>query len=82
MPQVNGKAIKTRAARLRAAGDVRVAEHLAQQIGRTHHVLMENPHMGRTEQFTEVTFDAAQSEGQIVSATITGAQGTQLTVRI
>jgi threonylcarbamoyladenosine tRNA methylthiotransferase MtaB len=82
MPQVNGKAIKTRAARLRAAGDVRVAEHLAQQIGRTHHVLMENPHMGRTEQFTEVTFDAAQPEGQIVSATITGAQGTQLTARI
>ncbi len=56
--------------------------HLAQQIGRTHHVLMENPHMGRTEQFTEVTFVAPQSEGQIVSATITGAQGTQLTARI
>jgi len=82
MPQVNGQAIKTRAARLRAAGDVRVAGHLAQQIGRTHHVLMENPHMGRTEQFTEVTFVAPQSEGQIVSATITGAQGTQLTARI
>ena len=82
MPQVNGQAIKTRAARLRAAGDVRVAGHLAQQIGRTHHVLMENPHMGRTEQFTEVTFVAPQSEGQIVTATITGAQGTQLTAQI
>ena len=82
MPQVNGQAIKARAARLRAAGDVRVAGHLAQQIGRTHHVLMENPHMGRTEQFTEVTFVAPQSEGQIVTATITGAQGTQLTAQI
>lgn len=82
MPQVKGATIKTRAAKLRAAGDVRVATHLAQQIGRTHHVLMENPHMGRTEQFTEVFFAAPQPEGRIVTAVITGINGTQLTAHV
>ena len=78
--QVPGPEIKARAAQLRAAGDDKVMRHLAAQIGRTHSVLMENPHMGRTEQFTEVRFDAAQTEGAIVKAKITGRQGNQLTV--
>lgn len=77
--QVDGKVIKERAARLRAAGDAQVQKHLAAQVGRTHRILMENPHMGRTEQFTEVTFKAAQDEGQIVTAVITGASKGQLT---
>jgi len=77
--QVDGKVIKERAARLRAAGDAQVQKHLAAQVGRTHRILMENPHMGRTEQFTEVTFEAAQDEGQIVTAVITGASKGQLT---
>ncbi|MFW8593953.1 tRNA (N(6)-L-threonylcarbamoyladenosine(37)-C(2))-methylthiotransferase MtaB [Cribrihabitans neustonicus] len=76
--QVNGKVIKERAARLRAAGDAQVARHLSEQVGRTHHILMENPHMGRTEQFTEVAFAAPQQEGAIVTATIRGVAGTQL----
>jgi threonylcarbamoyladenosine tRNA methylthiotransferase MtaB len=79
MPAVNGKDIKSRAARLREAGNAQVARHLAAQQGKTHHILMENPRMGRTEQFTEVTFDADQIEGQIVTAQITGQSGTQLT---
>jgi threonylcarbamoyladenosine tRNA methylthiotransferase MtaB len=79
MPQVRGQAIKDRAARLRAAGDARVAAHLTAQIGQAHQILMENPHMGRTEQFTEVTLTAPQPEGQIIRATITGISGTQLT---
>ncbi|SLN44904.1 tRNA (N(6)-L-threonylcarbamoyladenosine(37)-C(2))-methylthiotransferase MtaB [Ruegeria meonggei] len=78
--QVNGSIIKTRAARLRAAGHTQVAQHLSAQIGKSHHILMENPHMGRTEQFTEVTFATPQPEGQIVTATINGATDTQLTV--
>ena len=79
MPAVNGKDIKARAARLRAAGDRAVADHLAAQHGKTHHILMENPRMGRTEQFTEVSFEADQPESQIVTATITGARAHQLT---
>ncbi len=78
MPAVNGKDIKSRAARLRAAGDAQVQRHLAAQLGKTHHVLMENPTMGRTTQFTEVIFDADQPESQIITARITGHAKTQL----
>jgi threonylcarbamoyladenosine tRNA methylthiotransferase MtaB len=78
MPAVNGTIIKSRAAQLRAAGDIRVQSHLAAQIGKTHNVLMENAHMGRTEQFTEVQFDTAQPESQIIRTQITGHSKTQL----
>lgn len=79
MPQVDGKDIKARAAQLRAAGDTQVACHLQAQIGKHHNVLMENPHMGRTEQFTEVRFGSPQPEGQIVPCLITGHDDKQLT---
>ncbi|MGR3498806.1 MAG: tRNA (N(6)-L-threonylcarbamoyladenosine(37)-C(2))-methylthiotransferase MtaB [Limimaricola soesokkakensis] len=79
MPQVNGRAIKARAARLRAAGDLAAQAHLAAQVGRTHRVLMESPRMGRTEHFAEVDFASDQPEGRIVEATITGVSGTRLT---
>ncbi|MCO4776026.1 tRNA (N(6)-L-threonylcarbamoyladenosine(37)-C(2))-methylthiotransferase MtaB [Lentibacter algarum] len=78
MPAVNGAAIKERAAALRAAGERRVAMHLATQQGRQHSILMENPHMGRTEQFTEVRFDLPQTEGALVSGRITGQDGAVL----
>jgi threonylcarbamoyladenosine tRNA methylthiotransferase MtaB len=77
--QVNGNVIKDRAARLRAKGDAQVAKHLSQQLGRQHNVLMENPNMGRTEQFTEVSFATPQIEGALIQTRITGIQGTQLT---
>ena len=77
--QVNGTVIKTRAAQLRAAGDAQVQRHLQAQIGKTHRILMENPTMGRTEQFTEVTFTEPQTEGQIVATAILGQSGNQLT---
>ena len=78
MPAVNGTIIKTRAAKLRAAGDVQVQSHLRAQIGKMHLVLMESPHMGRTEQFTEVRFDAAQPESEIISTAIFGVEDTAL----
>ncbi|SLN28233.1 Threonylcarbamoyladenosine tRNA methylthiotransferase MtaB [Pseudoruegeria aquimaris] len=77
--QVNGKIIRDRAARLRAAGEAQVRKHLEAQVGRTHRILMENARMGRTEQFTEVTFESDQGEGTIVEARITGLSGHQLT---
>ncbi len=77
--QVDGPTIKSRAARLRAAGDLQVQKHLAAQVGRNHHILMESPHMGRTEQFTEVEFAAPQTEGRLLSARIIGQNGTRLT---
>ncbi|MBF9051050.1 tRNA (N(6)-L-threonylcarbamoyladenosine(37)-C(2))-methylthiotransferase MtaB [Roseobacter sp. HKCCD9010] len=79
MPQVHGAAIKERAAKLRALGQVQVQAHLQAQIGKTHQILMESPRMGRTAQFTEVGFASNQPESQIVTAEITGVAGTQLT---
>lgn len=79
MPQLQKPLIKERAARLRAAGDARVAEHLQAQVGKTHSILMESPTMGRTEGFTEVIFAQDQPESRIVQAAITGCSGTQLT---
>ncbi len=80
MPQVAGAAIKDRAARLRDIGAAAVAAHLATQQGKTHRILMENPRMGRTEQFTEVDFSTDQPEGAIITAQITGHAGARLTV--
>jgi threonylcarbamoyladenosine tRNA methylthiotransferase MtaB len=78
MPAVNGKVIKERAALLRAAGAIRVQRHLDAQVGLRHQVLMENPLMGRTEQFSEVGFATPQIEGQIVNTTVIGVEGGQL----
>ncbi|MGR3562591.1 MAG: tRNA (N(6)-L-threonylcarbamoyladenosine(37)-C(2))-methylthiotransferase MtaB [Heliomarina sp.] len=77
--QVDGNVIKARAARLRDAGARQVERHLAAQVGRNHRVLMENSHMGRTEQFTEVRFDSAQIEGALVHVKITGHASGHLT---
>ncbi|WP_334064873.1 tRNA (N(6)-L-threonylcarbamoyladenosine(37)-C(2))-methylthiotransferase MtaB [Limimaricola cinnabarinus] len=79
MPQVNGRDIKARAARLRAAGEAAAQAHLAAQVGRGHRVLMESSRMGRTEHFAEVDFAADQPEGRIVEAVITGVSGARLT---
>ncbi|WP_430465500.1 tRNA (N(6)-L-threonylcarbamoyladenosine(37)-C(2))-methylthiotransferase MtaB [Tabrizicola sp.] len=73
MPRVPGDQIKSRAARLRAAGEAALARHLASQQGATHRILTESPRMGRTEQFTEVSFTTDQPEGALVSARITGS---------
>ena len=79
MPQVDGRKIKERAARLRAAGESAVARHLAAQVGRRHRVLMERADMGRTEQFAEVRFNAPQDAGGIVDTVIAGHESGRLT---
>ncbi|UWQ04824.1 tRNA (N(6)-L-threonylcarbamoyladenosine(37)-C(2))-methylthiotransferase MtaB [Aliiroseovarius crassostreae] len=78
--QVNGNVIKERAARLRAAGDAAAKAYLAAQVGQTHNILMENPTMGRTEHFAEVTFRNPQVEGKIVIAQPTNYLDGQLLV--
>jgi len=72
MPQLPGPVVKDRAARLRAAGATRLRAHLVAQVGQTHRVLVETDRTGRTEQFTEVRFDADRPVGMIVAATIAG----------
>ena len=79
MPAVKGPAIRDRATRLRAAGDAALQRHLQAQVGRTHRVLTEGPRMGRTEQFTEVSFAADQPEGALMDLRIMGQDGARLT---
>ncbi|MBT6305073.1 MAG: radical SAM protein, partial [Rhodospirillaceae bacterium] len=78
MPQVNKLTIKNRAAELRALGKNQLEKHLKTEIGQTHHILMETPHVGRTEQFTEVQLTIEQNPGQIVKKTVIGFEGTKL----
>nr|HMQ41392.1 tRNA (N(6)-L-threonylcarbamoyladenosine(37)-C(2))-methylthiotransferase MtaB [Paracoccus sp. (in: a-proteobacteria)] len=80
MPAVNGNAVKSRAARLRAAGDAALRAHLDAQKGRSHRILTEGPRVGRTEQFTEVAFDRDMPEGALMEMTVTGHDGVRLKV--
>jgi threonylcarbamoyladenosine tRNA methylthiotransferase MtaB len=78
MPQVTGSMIKNRAAQLRMVGTRQAELHLASQIGKVHIVLMEQPRMGRTQQFAEVIFDSPQAEGSVLETQIDSATKTQL----
>lgn len=78
MPAVKGPLIRERAARLRAAGEKALQRHLQAQIGRVHHVLTEGPRLGRTEQFTEVSFSTDQPEGTLMSLEISAQDGVRL----
>ncbi len=81
IPPVDGRVVKTRAAQLRALGEGRVADYLAAQVGQEAQVLIENPHMGRTEGFAEVAFEAEQPVGQIVAARLGDVSGGKLAGR-
>ena len=78
MPQMDRSIIKERAARLRSRGELAVQDHLAEQIGLEHNILIENERMGRTEGFTEVLFNKDQIKGSIVNAKIVSKSQTQL----
>ncbi len=78
MPQVDGRVIRDRAARLRIVGERAVAAHLARQARTVQPVLMESPRMGRTEQFAEVLLSADRTEGSILPVQITGVQDGKL----
>ena len=78
MPQVDGRIIKQRAARLRDVGKAAVDRHLAAQINTSHAVLMERPNLGRTQHFAEVVFSEPQPEGQIIPTMITGHKNGKL----
>ncbi|MBL1435867.1 MAG: tRNA (N(6)-L-threonylcarbamoyladenosine(37)-C(2))-methylthiotransferase MtaB, partial [Rhodobacteraceae bacterium] len=78
IPPVDGRIVKARAAQLRALGEARVADYLAAQVGRKSQVLIENPHMGRTEGFAEVAFKTPQPVGQIVTARLAAVKDGRL----
>ncbi len=76
MPQVNGADIKARAKRLRQAGEARLAEFVAGQVGSTTDVLFETPVRGRTPQYLTVGIAAGGvAAGSIVPVRLTGLNG-------
>ena len=79
MPQVDKAVRKARAARLREAGDVAYAAHLAARTGSTARVLIEKPGIGRTEDFTLASAEGVP--GDIVSVAIAGHDGEKLLTR-
>lgn len=72
MPQLDGRLIKERAARLRAAGDAAVDRFLDGQRGKTRSVLMEDRHAGRTEHYAHITTDKPFEPGSIQRLIVTG----------
>jgi threonylcarbamoyladenosine tRNA methylthiotransferase MtaB len=79
MPQVSGEAIKQRARRLRATGEMALQKRLASEAGFKRQVLIESPTQGRTEHFIPVAI-AGETPGAVVALTISGNDGARLTV--
>ncbi|MEL7214712.1 MAG: radical SAM protein, partial [Pseudomonadota bacterium] len=78
MPQLEKAVIKARAARLRAAGERRVADHLSAEQGAFRTLLLEKPDLGRTEGFTETVLDTPLAAGRLQRVRIVGHDGTRL----
>ncbi len=77
MPQVDGRAIKDRAKRLRATGEAALQRRLASEIGATRQVLIESATQGRTEHFMPVAI-AGGTPGNVRSLKISGNDGARL----
>ena len=77
MPQVDKVTIKDRAKRLNAIKNNQIIKYLQKQVGTNQQVLMEKPHLGRTESFAEVITSAAYSVGSVIDTKIKSHNGTQ-----
>lgn len=73
MPQLPGDVIRQRAARLRAVRDERHARHRDIMQGREVSLLMEKPHIGRTEGFALTHVVSECVPGTVISARISGS---------
>jgi len=82
MPAVPKKIRRERAARLRAAGEVRLSGLLKTRIGKTASVLIEKDNMGRCEQFLQVRLYQDVETGTIVNCQISGTDKSQLDATI
>jgi threonylcarbamoyladenosine tRNA methylthiotransferase MtaB len=82
MPAVPKKIRRERAARLRAAGEVRLSDLLKTRIGKTASVLIEKDNMGRCEQFLQVRLNQDVETGTLVNCQISGTDKSQLDATI
>jgi threonylcarbamoyladenosine tRNA methylthiotransferase MtaB len=78
MPQVDGPAIRERAARLRQKGQNALAACLDAQVGRETELLMERAGVGRTPGFAEVEIEADAAPATLVNVRVTGSDGSRL----
>lgn len=81
MPQVDGSAIKHRAARLRTEGSAALERRLRTHVATRARVLVEKDGRGHSEHYLPVEIAGAQA-GALVDATIIGATATHLTGRL
>ena len=79
MPQVDGRAIKDRARRLRANGETALRRRLALEVGTTREVLIESATQGRTEHFIPVAVTNGE-QNAVRRVTIAGHDGARLFV--
>ncbi|MBX9710551.1 MAG: tRNA (N(6)-L-threonylcarbamoyladenosine(37)-C(2))-methylthiotransferase MtaB, partial [Xanthobacteraceae bacterium] len=79
MPQVDGRAIRERAKRLRVAGEAAFQRRLAADAGTMRQVLIESATQGRTEHFMPVAI-AGDVPGKVRSLTMSGHDGVRLLV--
>jgi threonylcarbamoyladenosine tRNA methylthiotransferase MtaB len=82
MPAVKGDVVKSRAARLRAAGDAALARHLEGQVGRVLSGLVERPGVARAEDFTEIAFAGEATVGGVTALRVTGHDGRKLLAQV
>ncbi len=84
MPQVGRAVAKERAARLRAEGDRRMAEHLTALVGTRQSIVVEAGDMGRTPHYAEVRFEPSlfpsgpPAYGSLINLQITNVAGRSL----
>jgi threonylcarbamoyladenosine tRNA methylthiotransferase MtaB len=78
MPQIDRRAIKERAQRLRDKGEIALRRYLESQVGRQRQVLTERGGIGRTEQFTAVRLASPLQPGLIIDLKVAGHDGRQL----
>jgi threonylcarbamoyladenosine tRNA methylthiotransferase MtaB len=79
MPQVVASAVKERARRLRAAGDVALRKRMAAEVGAVRDVLIESATAGRTEHYLPVGI-GGEAPGTVRRLAIAGHDGKRLTV--
>ncbi len=83
MPPVPRDVIKTRAGRLRAAGEAALSRHLQTHVGQRGAVLVERENFGRLADFTPVRLEnAAPRIGAIIDVDIIAHDGAQAVGRI
>ncbi len=72
MPQLPKQIRKERAEKLRIEGNKELEKFLLNSIGKTYKIIVEQPHLGRTENFLQVKLPHGFKEGEIIEMTIKG----------